>query len=83
MQQQGVGGNSEALLDQVEGPIVSTIAIQTGKAADIKNDWTEVVAPLQETKGKHDVFLVFSNEKESQKDLFNIDWLYFSNKYNQ
>jgi cytochrome c len=72
------GGRIEVRLDQVDGPLVSTLAIGTGPGTDVKNGWQEMAAPLQSTTGKHDVFLVFVNEKEAQRNLFNLDWLYFS-----
>ncbi|WP_345156742.1 PQQ-dependent sugar dehydrogenase [Pontibacter saemangeumensis] len=76
----GEGGHIAVRLDRVDGPLVSTVAVPGGKAADAKKDWIELDAPLKESKGKHDVFLVFSNEQAPQKNLFHLDWLYFSNK---
>ena len=72
------GGQIEMRLDAVDGPLVSTLAVGPGATADMKKDWKEMSAPLQPTRGKHDVFLVFSNEKEQQRNLFYIDWLYFT-----
>ncbi|WP_237586769.1 PQQ-dependent sugar dehydrogenase [Pontibacter russatus] len=79
VQQQGASGQIEVRLDSLNGPLVSTVPIPAGKAADAKKEWTEVTAPLKETKGKHDVFLVFTNKQAPQATLFHIDWLYFLN----
>jgi cytochrome c len=76
----GTGGRIEMRLDRVDGPLVSSLAIGAEPAADPKKGWKEMTAPLQSTKGKHDVFLVFVNEKELQRNLFGLDWLYFSNQ---
>lgn len=78
VQKQGAGGHIEVRLNSVDGPLVSSLPIPAGKAADAKKEWAEVVAPLKETKGKHDVFLIFSNKQAPQANLFHIDWLYFS-----
>jgi cytochrome c len=78
--QPGVGGNIEVRLDRMDGPLVSTLAIPAAPAGDPKKGWKEVSAPLKPTSGKHDVFFVFTNAKETERNLFNIDWLFFSNK---
>ncbi|QNF35660.1 PQQ-dependent sugar dehydrogenase [Adhaeribacter swui] len=75
----GVGGKIEVRLGKIDGPLVSTISIPAGQAADEKTGWTEMVASLKETKGKHDLFLIFAKEKDTSSNLFDIDWLYFSN----
>jgi cytochrome c len=79
VQSQGVGGNIEVRLDSPEGPVVSTAAVPGGSAADPKTGWREVNAPLKATQGKHDAYFVFTNPNGEQKNLFNVDWVYFSN----
>ena len=79
IQAAGAGGNIEVRLDRMDGPLVSTLAIPAAVAGDTKKGWQEVTAPLQATNGKHDLFFVFTNAKETQRNLFNLDWLYFSN----
>jgi cytochrome c len=76
----GAGGRIEMRLDGVDGPLVSSLSVGAEPAADPKKGWKEMTAPLQSTKGRHDVFLVFVNEKELQRNLFGLDWLYFSNR---
>ena len=80
LQENGAGGLIEVRLDSVDGPIVSSLSVPAGKVEDLKTHWKEATAPLKKVEGKQDVFLVFSNEKEPRKSLFNIDWLYFSNE---
>jgi cytochrome c len=75
VQKQGAGGNIEVRIDRKNGPLISTISIPAG--TDKK--WTKVSTSLKSTAGKHDLFFIFSNEKEQQRSLFNLDWLYFSN----
>ncbi|MGV3502165.1 MAG: PQQ-dependent sugar dehydrogenase [Adhaeribacter sp.] len=72
------GGQIEMRLGRPDGPLISTLAIGSGTTTDLKKDWKEMSAPLQPTRGKHDLFLVFTNEKETQRNLFMIDWMYFT-----
>lgn len=78
-QQNGEGGGIEVRLNRQDGPLISTLNIPAGRAEDLKKDWKEESAMLKEVKGVHDVFFLFTNEKEPGRPLFYIDWLYFSN----
>jgi cytochrome c len=79
VQAQGQGGNIEVRLGSADGPLVSTVAIPAGSVADPKDGWKGVAAPLKETQGQHDLYFVFANPAGEQKNLFNLDWVYFSN----
>jgi cytochrome c len=79
VQRQGQGGSIEVRLGSLEGPLVSTVAIPGGTEADPKSGWQEVVAPLKETRGLQEVYFVFTNSSGEPKNLFNVDWVYFSN----
>lgn len=82
VQSQGIGGNIEVRLNSMDGPPISSVAVPAGKATDPALDWKEITAPLQkEVKGMHDLYFVFTNPGgQQQSNLFNLDWLYFSNK---
>ncbi|MGX5818941.1 PQQ-dependent sugar dehydrogenase [Chitinophaga lutea] len=80
IQPNGLGGVIEMRLDKPDGPIVSTVTIEGGKPKSFTEGWKTVSAPLQPTTGAHDVYLVFKSADGQQGNLFNIDWLNFSNK---
>jgi cytochrome c len=75
---QEAGGNIELRLDKVDGPLISTIAIPSNKIDDLKIGWKEIGARVkQKVMGIHDVYFVFTNSNEQNKNLFNVDWIYF------
>jgi cytochrome c len=78
IQENGVGGNIELHLDSLNGPLVSTIAVGPAVVTDLKSNWKEITAPVKLTKGIHDLFVVFTNPVDKQKNIVNIDWIYFS-----
>jgi cytochrome c len=81
LQGHGAGGNIEVHLDKPDGPLISTVAIASGKVDDPKTGWKEVTAPVKEKViGIHDVYFVFTNSGEQKQSLFNLDWIYFANK---
>lgn len=61
------GGKIEIHIDQINGPIISTVNITPQGEGGI---WKTFSAPVQKVKGVHDVFFVFKGEK----DLFDFDW---------
>jgi cytochrome c len=77
IQQTGPAGTIEARLDKPDGVLVSKLFIPSG---DDKNKWKVIRAAFQQTKGLHNIYFVFKNAEEKNRPLFNIDWLYFSDK---
>ena len=75
----GSGGNIELRLDNANGPLLSKLTVP---AADPngKVDWKELTVAINTTKGKHDLYFVFTALTDQKNDLFNLDWIYFSNK---
>jgi arabinoxylan arabinofuranohydrolase len=67
------GGKIEIHTDKIDGSILGTINVNASGEGDI---WKTVSAPVNNIKGVHDLFFVFSGEK----DLFNFDWWRFSAK---
>lgn len=81
MQAHGAGGTIEVHLDKADGPLISSITIPAGNIEDPKNGWKKVAAQVkQKVNGIHNIYFVFTNPTEQQKNLFNIDWIYFANK---
>jgi cytochrome c len=78
IQKQGVGGKIEVRIDRIDGPVIGTLQVPAGRSANIK-DWIELQSPIKPTRGKHDLFFLFINQKARQP-LFNLDWVYFSHK---
>ena len=72
------GGEIEVRLDKADGPLISSVSIPAGIAAD-PAAWKEITAPLNEINGIHNVYFVFIDPEGKKKNLFNIDWIYFSN----
>lgn len=81
VQANGVGGHIELRLNKPDGQLISTVAIPPVKASEVKKAWQEVTAPLNVTdEGSHDLYLIFTNVTQAQQNLFNLDWIYFSDK---
>ncbi|GEO02511.1 hypothetical protein AAE02nite_01750 [Adhaeribacter aerolatus] len=73
----GAGGQIEVRLGQPDGKLISTLAIPAGK----NTNWQEITAPLTGSeKGPQAICFVFTNPENRQQNLFNLDWIYFSNK---
>ena len=73
------GGEIEVRLDKADGPLISSVKIPPGIAKD-PDGWKEFRSDLNETKGVHDLFFVFKTQAEKKLNLFNLDWIYFSNE---
>ena len=71
------GGLIELHQGNKNGPMISSIKIPA-RVAGSQAHWTEVVADLKETRGVQDLYFVFTDEA-GKKNLFDIDWIYFSN----
>lgn len=78
LQAHGAGGRIELHLDSLRGPVVSTLTVPAGSVQDLKIGWQDAVAPVQLTKGLHDLYFVFTNPEAQRKALFHIDWVYFN-----
>lgn len=70
------GGLIELRLNAPDGPAISQAVISNKKA----NDFNPIIAEIKATKGVHDLFFVFKNEEEKEKQLMNLDWIYFDEK---
>jgi hypothetical protein len=73
------GGKIELHLDAPHGQLISLTSIPGTKALDVAG-WKEIAARLTETNGIHDLYFVFTGPSEEKRNLFDIDWIYFSNK---
>jgi len=71
------GGKIEVHLDKADGTLISSASIP----AKIPNPtaWEEITATLNEVSGIHDLYFVFLDPEGKNKNLFNLDWIYFSN----
>ena len=64
------GGKIEIHTDKIDGPIISTIDVNSKREMGI---WKTFTAPVNNTSGVHDLYFVFKGEK----DLFFFDWWMF------
>lgn len=71
------GGLIEVRFGNKNGPLLSSIKIP-GRVEGAQARWVEIKADLKETKGLQNIYFVFIDE-EGKKNLFDIDWIYFSN----
>ncbi|MGD2034536.1 MAG: glycoside hydrolase family 43 protein [Bacteroidales bacterium] len=66
------GGKIEIRADKIDGTVIATIEVSSAHEEGI---WSTYTAPVNKNiKGVHDVYLVFSGEK----DLFYFDWWKFN-----
>lgn len=81
VQPDGVGGAVELRLGEPNGKLISTVSVPSGKTANDKKEWQELTAPLILAEvGKQDLYFVFKNAAQARQNLFNLDWIYFSNR---
>jgi cytochrome c len=69
----GAGGEIEIRLDKPDGPLLGKVSVE------VNGQWEkfyEKTVDLAETKGRHDLFVRFVNEK-NQGGLMNLDSIYF------
>lgn len=71
-------GKIDVRLDSIDGSVISSVSIPGNPEGD--RSWKEITAPLDETQGIHDLYFVFTNTKGQGQHLFNMDWIYFSDK---
>ncbi len=64
------GGKMEIHIDNIDGPILGIVNINTSAEGDI---WKSITTPVKNIEGVHDLFFVFRGDK----DLFNFDWWKF------
>lgn len=64
------GGKIEIHADKPDGLLLGTVAITASGEGDI---WKTIQVPVKNIKGVHDLYFVFTGEK----DLFNFDWWRF------
>jgi arabinoxylan arabinofuranohydrolase len=65
------GGKIEIHVDQLDGPTLVNIDINTSGEGDL---WKTISTPIKKIKGVHDLYFIFKGEKE----LFHIDWWRFN-----
>ena len=73
-------GKIEVRLDKFNGPVISSVSVPSGSSAEGHSSWKELPAPLKPTQGIHNLYFVFIAENGTGKQLFDIDWVYFSNR---
>jgi len=73
------GGKIEVHSGSISGPVLSSVSIDAGKQGE-DPAWREIMAPLKETAAIQDLYFVFTDPQGRKENLFNIDWIYFSNK---
>jgi hypothetical protein len=64
------GGKIEIRADKIDGPVIATVDVNTTREEGI---WSTFTAPVNDITGIHDVYFVFTGEK----DLFYFDWWQF------
>ncbi|RDC63402.1 PQQ-dependent sugar dehydrogenase [Adhaeribacter pallidiroseus] len=75
----GAGGQIQVHQNSPNGPLVCSAQVPAKSSTTPK--WQEITAPLQpNTPGKYDWYITFTNSGQEQQNLFNLDWLYFSNR---
>lgn len=79
-QLQGAGGTIEVHLDKPDGPVISKAVVPAGTAPDAKSGWKVISAPMQPVKGQHDLYVITRSTDGKDGHLFNLDWMYFSNR---
>lgn len=72
------GGEIELRLGRADGPLISSLSIPA-RLTDEPTSWKEVSTKLNESTGVYDLFFVFKNQTKQKQNLFDIDWIYFSN----
>ncbi|MPR35888.1 PQQ-dependent sugar dehydrogenase [Salmonirosea aquatica] len=76
--EEGVGGTLEIHLDKADGPLVGTLKVPPGKAADYTKGWKDATASLKPTAGVHDLYFVFKSPSGAKEEMFFLDWMYFN-----
>lgn len=71
------GGKIEVRLNKGDGTLVSSVSIPATSANPAA--WEEITAPIEELRGIHDLYFMFIGPEGTSRNLFNIDWIYFSN----
>jgi cytochrome c len=70
------GGKIQIHLGKADGPVISTLNVPASSGTA---KWVEMPAPVEATAGIHDLYFVFTDPAGNKSNLFNIDWVYFSN----
>lgn len=73
------GVSIEARLDSLRGPLVSVAEVSSAPEA---TTWQKATAPVKETKGMHDLYLIVRCKNRDEKDILRLDWLYFDHRSN-
>lgn len=72
------GGEIELRLGKADGPLISSLSVPD-RLADDPPFWKEVSGKMNESSGVYDLYFVFTNQSKQKQNLFDIDWIYFSN----
>ena len=70
------GGKIEVHGGSAEGPVIHSVTIPPGNAA---GPWKEFSAPITGDRKTQDLYFEFKATGTDKSDLFDIDWVYFSN----
>jgi cytochrome c len=71
------GVSLEFRLDSSKGELLGTVELTpTGSLSE----WKEVAVPLKATTGVHDLHLTVKCKNGSEKNVLNLDWLFFNRK---
>jgi hypothetical protein len=62
-------------LDKPEGNVVSSVSI----TPCVEAKWSEISAPVNNTSGKHDIYIVYVADAGQQGGSVNLNWIYFHN----
>jgi cytochrome c len=68
-------GKIEVRLDKPEGNVVSSVSI----TPCVEAKWSEISAPVNNTSGKHDIYIVYVADAGQQGGSVNLNWIYFHN----
>jgi cytochrome c len=71
------GGKIEVHTGSVDGQLISSVNIPAG---GLPGSWKDVVAPITVKGAVQDLYFVCKAVDSEKQNLFDIDWIYFSDK---
>lgn len=71
------GGKIEVHAGSAGGPLISTVNVAADGAGV---SWKDVAAPVTVNQPIQDLYFIFKSAGADKQNLFDIDWIYFSNK---
>ena len=70
------GGMIEVHSGSADGPLISSVTIPPGHTAGV---WKEFTSPITGERKAQDLYFVCKAVGAKKNNLFDIDWMYFSN----